>query len=139
MSSCFCVLSSGMGSIDMCIIVYRGRWLQHIWRVASQKMSKVWRMPLNFCMKSQSMSVLVCGLVTASFTTTQLGASITVLVGRYVCRHLEKFCRKWAKMGLEKGWMFFSSMMIILLHCFVNLIWSEHLTCTSTGMLMLLY
>jgi hypothetical protein len=28
---------------------------------------------------------------------------------------------------------------IILLHCFVNLIWSEHLTCTSTGMLMLLY
>jgi hypothetical protein len=67
--------------------------------VASQRMSKGWKMPLNFCMKSQSMSVLVFGSVTASSTTTQLGASITVLVERYISEKLEIFWRweKWSK------------------------------------------
>jgi hypothetical protein len=71
--------------------------------VASQRMSKGWKMPSNFCMKSQSMSALVFGLVTASSTTTQLGASITVLVERYISEKLEIFWRwkKWSKKRLN--------------------------------------
>ena len=51
-------------------------------------MSKVWKMPLSYCMKQMNVSGLVSGLGIVLFTTIPPGGLITVLVVRYTVMSL---------------------------------------------------